>query len=506
MYAQVPGYVAGVTNPMFQQHDSWWDLLCILDLPNGTGQIHSAEERRKDGDSGKSAGRMTPPPATASPGGQGGAGGKSGKSAASLAFDEQPHYSGDQKFMKGLISGITALLGEDWVRQQFQDLCGTIVGLALDQDQNVVQNTARMSPKLRKFIDANAQRITAVRKAPEFSEMAPHPWVWCSDNDIREIEQSLLNPASPPSILDRPPSPEPTAPPSPIGATPKAGRPPRGKSDKEAPIASTENGGDSSPLPRSHLSFVSTPVSSIGGSTHGGDGLTSAPLSAARGASDTVMVNNPARAYRSVWLNLRAFVRKLQLQLNLNSIDETQMYYQHFDLYLRTEAALQALLALMPESKGGLMPIAVGLFHKSPMVRLSAMHVLQRVQQYPSTQAAYAALEGYVHCAYERQRDKEEDGTLQEEIADFNRASKEVRRGIVEGDEIGSPLGTDTTSVDGGDILVDAAAGALNSLVQGTIALMGAAGVGGEGEGGGGDGSAYDSGFSETIDELDLIR
>ena len=22
---------------MFKQHDKWWDLLCILDLPNGTG-------------------------------------------------------------------------------------------------------------------------------------------------------------------------------------------------------------------------------------------------------------------------------------------------------------------------------------------------------------------------------------------------------------------------------------------------------------------------------------
>jgi hypothetical protein len=41
---------------------------------------------------------------------------------------------------------------------------------------------------------------------------------------------------------------------------------------------------------------------------------------------------------------------------------------------------------------------------------------------------------------------------------------------------------------------VDAAAGALNSLVQGTIALMG------------GEESTYDNGFSETIDELDMLR
>ena len=39
---------------MFQQHESWWDLLCILDLPNNTGYIYSAEERKADAESGKS--------------------------------------------------------------------------------------------------------------------------------------------------------------------------------------------------------------------------------------------------------------------------------------------------------------------------------------------------------------------------------------------------------------------------------------------------------------------
>eukprot|EP01035_Chromulina_nebulosa_P019485 gene19485-25371_t len=35
-FLEVPGYIAGATNPMFQQKDTWWDLLCILDLPNNT--------------------------------------------------------------------------------------------------------------------------------------------------------------------------------------------------------------------------------------------------------------------------------------------------------------------------------------------------------------------------------------------------------------------------------------------------------------------------------------
>jgi len=39
-------FVAGVTNPMFQQMDNQWDLLCVLDLPNETCQVMSADEKR----------------------------------------------------------------------------------------------------------------------------------------------------------------------------------------------------------------------------------------------------------------------------------------------------------------------------------------------------------------------------------------------------------------------------------------------------------------------------
>jgi hypothetical protein len=31
---------------MFQQHNTWWDLLCVLDLPNKRGTVQTAEEHR----------------------------------------------------------------------------------------------------------------------------------------------------------------------------------------------------------------------------------------------------------------------------------------------------------------------------------------------------------------------------------------------------------------------------------------------------------------------------
>ncbi len=34
-FLEVEGYIAGVTNPMFQSHTEWWDVMCQLDIPNG---------------------------------------------------------------------------------------------------------------------------------------------------------------------------------------------------------------------------------------------------------------------------------------------------------------------------------------------------------------------------------------------------------------------------------------------------------------------------------------
>ena len=90
---QVPGYIAGVTNPMFQQHESWWDLLCVLDLPNSTGHIYSAEEKKWEDGSGLSFANQ-----------KAGAGSSSSSSASSTvantnaAYEDAPHYSTDNRF------------------------------------------------------------------------------------------------------------------------------------------------------------------------------------------------------------------------------------------------------------------------------------------------------------------------------------------------------------------------------------------------------------------------
>ncbi|CAN0181531.1 unnamed protein product, partial [Ectocarpus fasciculatus] len=51
-FLETPSYVAGVTNPMFETHPEWWDVLCQLDLPNGSGTVITAEEMFSDGGGG----------------------------------------------------------------------------------------------------------------------------------------------------------------------------------------------------------------------------------------------------------------------------------------------------------------------------------------------------------------------------------------------------------------------------------------------------------------------
>lgn len=152
---------------MFQQREAWWDLLCVLDLPNNSGFIYSAEEKRAD-------------ESLSSKNLHGTTGAHSSKLNLS-AGEDTPHYSLDNKFILGVMSGIQANLGEDWVRQQFFDYTCTLLNLAQDS-QNGLQES-RMNDKTRKFWEANQSRIAMLEGTAEYKAMPSHLWMWAIDND-----------------------------------------------------------------------------------------------------------------------------------------------------------------------------------------------------------------------------------------------------------------------------------------------------------------------------------
>ncbi len=96
--------------------------------------------------------------------------------------------------------------------------------------------------------------------------------------------------------------------------------------------------------------------------------------------------------------------------------------------YLQTESALQALLVLLPESVGGLSCIAAGLFHSSPVVRLSATHILMRMKEHRSTECAVHSLNKMFMSAFDRQSAKLASGALQKEVEDAMAEAHEHNR------------------------------------------------------------------------------
>ncbi|KAK4951198.1 hypothetical protein LTR10_010170 [Elasticomyces elasticus] len=127
---RVPGFVAGVTNPVVGMKEGWWDLLC--DLSTGRMRISSQIEALSPVPEGvrffqNPAHHPTPGPALG-----GGAGGISAIAAAgaslsaglggsgSLGIMGGGDATGDQAFMAGVLKAVEERQGEGAVRRKFR--------------------------------------------------------------------------------------------------------------------------------------------------------------------------------------------------------------------------------------------------------------------------------------------------------------------------------------------------------------------------------------------------
>ena len=306
-FLEVPGYISGVTNPMFQQHDSWWDLLCVLDLPHNSGTVLSAEEKRHDD-----------------------VGGRSDRSSLSAMNsnkhtqhmdgvgndDEEGNTCGnmDEKFIAGVLSGIHSKLGEEWVRQQFVDYTNNILYLA--QNMSLLKSR-RLSEKKRKLMEANSFRASILRKSPEFLLIPTNPWLLVK----AKVE--------------------------------------------EADVIDAEKG-------------------------------------------DT----------------LKYYIFRLQNEENIHPVFEAETIFYELSL-LTTEASVQSLLTLLPESEGGLYPIAVGLLNPNPSVRLYAVRLLESIKKFPSTCPSLEGLNSMLSSAFARMQLKIESGSIESDIKVYNTRTKE---------------------------------------------------------------------------------
>lgn len=103
---KVPGFIAGVTNPTFENHPEWWDILC--DLPSGRVKISS---------------KIEPAPATEGMTyfQQQNPGQSAFVNISSSTSSSAPDLTGDQAFIGDVLKSIAARHGERVVRAKWRD-------------------------------------------------------------------------------------------------------------------------------------------------------------------------------------------------------------------------------------------------------------------------------------------------------------------------------------------------------------------------------------------------
>jgi hypothetical protein len=338
---------------MFQQHDNWFDLLCILDLPNKKGTVQTAEERRAEEAAQK--GKPYAPPVR-SP-------------------DDTSHESPDSKFIQSVLSGIDAKLGEEWVRAQFFDYTQTILSDAHD----ISRRSSSSLGRLDSFDVSSHHAISAPSSPP---------------NPIPEILSASSYPAAvtPTNTISRPAM-------SPLS---------RGASGLQTPLVVYGLNGSSLQLPLtviekvkkrmeanrarvrvllSSSEFQSLPLSPWVWNEFEGNQLSTELEEGSMSISGELLFSQ---------------IRRLQTESHLDEI-EIEAIYSILVRGLTTESSLQALITLLPYSDfGGLHVLAAGLFHTNSRIRVYAVKLLTNFSRYPSTRSIYESLNQYYKHAIQR--------------------------------------------------------------------------------------------------------
>ena len=83
----------------------WWDMLCVLNLPEGSGQCFTPEEKAKDDERRNKKSAAPPPPSALAP--------------EESSDDRNEAKRLDAVFISKVLSA--TMLGEEWVRSMFRD-------------------------------------------------------------------------------------------------------------------------------------------------------------------------------------------------------------------------------------------------------------------------------------------------------------------------------------------------------------------------------------------------
>lgn len=168
----VPGFIAGVTNPTFDLHPEWWDVLC--DLPTGRIKISSRIEDAPMTEGLVYFRQQNPSYAQFVTPGSGGAAG-----AAANA-----DLTGDMAFMADILRSIAARAGERVIRAKWRDWVVKFTRVAASFEESVYGASALLLGSS----DADGGAAGDGNGAPPQTPVGGHGYVWADENSkLREL-------------------------------------------------------------------------------------------------------------------------------------------------------------------------------------------------------------------------------------------------------------------------------------------------------------------------------
>jgi hypothetical protein len=131
----VPGFIAGVTNPTFEMHPEWWDVLC--DLPSGRIRISNRIEPAAVTEGLLYFQQQNPGYANLIPGPPMGAVPTTSSSSSSAAAAANADLTGDQAFLQEVLKSIQARHGERVIRAKWRDWVTKFTRIAAAFEESV---------------------------------------------------------------------------------------------------------------------------------------------------------------------------------------------------------------------------------------------------------------------------------------------------------------------------------------------------------------------------------
>ena len=117
-------------------------------------------------------------------------------------------------------------------------------------------------------------------------------------------------------------------------------------------------------------------------------------------------------AFRERYTEMRRHVRTLQLISNGQSTlhirrklvtpNDLFTIYHFFQSHVHTRDEVLEFLSLLPESRGGIFPLAVGLMHSDERIRQATVELMQRMDGHPEGNKAVSSLNYYLLMTYYR--------------------------------------------------------------------------------------------------------